>query len=74
MALLIFIGLAIVGPAFFALLFAVYQDRNPGPKFWKTFSSMFVFYLLLGAPIWVGLYVAYLLLSAFFVSGVHGHH
>ncbi len=73
MALLIFIGLAIVGPALLAVIFAVYQNRNAAAKFWETFSQMFFFYVLLGAPIWVGLYVLYLVLSAFFGAGAHQH-
>jgi len=73
MALLIFIGLAIVGPALLAFTFAVSQNRNPTAEFWKTFSKMFVFYVQLGAPIWVGLYVLYLVLVAFFALGAHQH-
>jgi len=73
MALLIFIGLAIVGPALLAFIFAAYQNRNPPAEFWKTFSEMFVFYVQLGAPIWVGLYVLYLVLIAFFAPGAHPH-
>jgi len=50
MTLLIFIGLAIVGPALLAFIFAVYQNRNPAAESWKTFSAMYFFYVQLRQP------------------------
>jgi hypothetical protein len=73
MTLLIFIGLAIVGPALLAFIFAVYQNRNPAAELWKTFSAMYFFYVQLGAPIWIGLYLLYLVLVAFLAPAVHRH-
>ncbi len=72
MTLLVLIAFAVVAPGLFALAFAAYQSRASVAEFWTTFRQMFVFYVILGAPIILGFYGAYLVLAALF-GGAHAH-
>jgi len=73
MALFLLIGFGVLAPGLFALIFAAYQSRSSVAEFWRTFYRMFFFYVILGAPIMIGLYLLYLVLSAFLAPGVPGH-
>ena len=73
MALFLLVGFGVLAPGLFALTFAAYQSRSSVAEFWRTFYRMFLFYVMLGAPIMIGLYLLYLVLSAFLAPGVLGH-
>jgi len=73
MALLLLFGFGVLVPGLFALTFAAYQSRSSVAEFWRTFYRMLFFYVMLGAPIMIGLYLLYLVLSAFLAPAVVRH-
>ncbi|MFI5353672.1 MAG: hypothetical protein ACHQZS_12005 [Candidatus Binatales bacterium] len=72
-ALLLLFGFGVLAPGLFALIFAAYQSRRSLAEFWRTFYRMFFFYVMIGAPIILGLCLVYLVLSAFLAPDVLGH-
>jgi len=69
-ALLLLTVFGVLAPALFALIFAVYQSPSSVAEFCSTFYQIFVFYVILGAPIIVGLCGVYLVVAALFVHGL----